>query len=301
MYPPTRICYENRTIKYGCEGFKSLTLNELNDEMENEILDPKLMAIIRVLESLSGKKIDTSFLKKTDLHVSSSDAIKPKLLDWGMEYNYERHEIHDESLKFAAEGNVKSEDGKSIDFSLAFSMKNYSEIHEKVSLKAGDALIDPLVINFDTDTVTISDIKHNFDLNLDGKNDEFSFVGKGSGFLALDKNNDGIINDGSELFGPDKGNGFDELRVYDTDNNNWIDENDDIFNSLVIWTKHELGEENFYSLKDKNVGALYLGQINTQFDLNYNKGDKQALLKESSIFLKEDGGISTIQEIDLVI
>lgn len=294
------------------DKFKSLTdipvSGKVEDGVENEILDPKLMNIVRAIEAMTGIKIDLSFLKK----VGSSNVIANGKGDatagsesgpvgWGIDYSYERSEVHEESLKFSAKGNAKSEDGKSIDFSLAFSMQSHTELHESLSFKAGDALIDPLVINFGTDTVTISNIKHNFDLNLDGKKDEFSFVGQGSGFLALDKNNDGIINDGSELFGPTKGNGFDELAAYDGDHNNWIDENDTIFKSLVLWTKDELGNENLYSLKDKNVGALYLGKADTQFDLNDSGNNLQGIMKESSIYLKEDGGVGTMHEVDLVV
>ncbi len=35
-----------------------------------------------------------------------------------------------------------------------------------------------------------------------------AFATGNSGFLAFDKNADGMINDGSELFGPESGNGF---------------------------------------------------------------------------------------------
>jgi hypothetical protein len=180
-------------------------------------------------------------------------------------------------------------------------MQTHTELHESVSFKAGDAAIDPLVLNFGTDVVKITDMKHNFDLNLDGKSDEFSFVGEGSGFLALDKNKDGIINDGSELFGPTKGNGFEELSAYDSDHNNWIDENDSVFDNLVIWTKDESGKENLFSLKDKNVGAIYLGKAKTQFDLTDSSKNVQGFLKESSVYLKENGEAGTIQEVDLVV
>ena len=41
----------------------------------------------------------------------------------------------------------------------------------------------------------------------------------GSGYLALDKNGDGTINDGSELFGTRNGDGFADLAQYDEDGN----------------------------------------------------------------------------------
>jgi len=264
--------------------------NEFNALEDESSLSPKLQSMIRALEFLMGKKIDISSFKE-----HSSDEPQIQRVGWGIDYSYEKHEIKEESLEFSASGSVKTEDGKSIDFSLAYKMYSKVESHESISFKAGDALIDPLVINFDNNVVTISDIKHEFDLDLDGKSDTFSFVGSGSGFLAIDKNNDKKINDGSELFGPKSGNGFNELRAYDEDENGWIDENDAVYNDLVIWTKDEEGKEELFSLKEKNVGAIYLGSIDTEFYLG------SAKLKESSIYLKEDGGVGTVQEIDLVV
>jgi hypothetical protein len=45
-----------------------------------------------------------------------------------------------------------------------------------------------------------------------------------SGLLVIDKNLDGKVNDGSELFGPSTGDGFEKLARYDEDRNGWIDE-----------------------------------------------------------------------------
>jgi len=255
------------------------------------------MSIVRALEALTGRKMNLSFMQ----NINSEKAGAPQRVGWGIDYNYEKTEIKEESLNFSAQGNVKTEDGKSIDFSLAFSMKNHTQIHESISFKAGDALIDPLVLNFGSDIVRINSVKHSFDLDLDGKSDEFSFVGDGSGFLALDKNSDGKINDGSELFGPTLGNGFNELSAYDSDKNSWIDENDEVFEELLIWTKNESGDENLFSLKDKNIGALYLGSVVTPFELKSDDGDTQAQMRESSIYLKESGEVGTLQEIDLVV
>ena len=87
-------------------------------------------------------------------------------------------------------------------------------------------LCDPLVFNFEGNTADITDQKFMFDLDCDGKEEEISSLGKGSGFLALDKNGDGIVNDGTELFGTKSGDGFADLAEYDEDGNGWIDEDD---------------------------------------------------------------------------
>lgn len=312
--------FEDRLVL--SEAFKSkynnLETKQLSKESDETSIDPKLLSILRALEALTGKKIQLSNFKalKLDgsqgLNISSNEENKsiegnseqsnqPQRVGWGINYNYERTEIQTESLKFSAQGEVKTQSGQKIDFSLAMEMKNISQFHESISFKAGDALIDPLVINFDTSSVKISDIKHSFDLNLDGKSDEFSFVGSGSGFLVLDKNRDGIVNDGSELFGPSSGNGFKELAQYDDDKNGWIDENDAIYSNLLIWTKNEAGDENLYSMNAKDIGAIYLNGIESSFNLNNANYVKQGVLKESSVYLKESGGVGTIQEIDLKI
>ncbi|MEA3522937.1 MAG: hypothetical protein U9R50_08165, partial [Campylobacterota bacterium] len=274
-----------------------------NEEASLEVpLDPKLMSIVRALEALTGQKIDLSFLtqgKTPHIEKLQANTETQETLGWGIEYNYERTETHHEKLQFSAEGQVKTQKGEEIDFELAFSMQKSSLSHESIIFKAGDALIDPLVLNFGADTVSMSNIKHRFDLNLDGQTDEFSFVGQGSGFLALDKNNDRHINDGSELFGPTLGNGFEELRAYDSDHNNWIDENDAIFEKLLIWTKDEEGTEQLMHLKEIGVGALYLESIETAFELDGKEGSLLAKMRESSIYLTENGRVGTLQEIDL--
>lgn len=176
-----------------------------------------------------------------------------------------------------------------------------TESRSQSLLKQGDALVDPLVINFGNTSVGFSEITHTLDLDLNGKGDTFKFVNADSGFLALDKNSDGKINDGSELFGPSSSNGFEDLRAYDKDHNNWIDENDAIFDKLLIWTKDESGKEKFYTLKDKGIGALYLENISTKFDFEDKEENLQGIMQASSLFVKENGKVGSIHEIDVKI
>ncbi|NLD47470.1 MAG: hypothetical protein GX660_09755, partial [Clostridiaceae bacterium] len=143
--------------------------------------------------------------------------------------------------------------------------------------------------------------KINFDLDFDGKTEQISFVSKESGFLALDLNNDGVINDGRELFGPQTGDGFSELAKYDLDENNWIDENDAVFSKLKIWVKDDSGKDMLFTLAEKGIGALYLGNVNTPFSLKDASNNLNGVIRKSGVFLKENGTAGTIQHIDLAV
>ena len=87
-------------------------------------------------------------------------------------------------------------------------------------------------------------MKFAFNLDPDGVKEDLPMIRPGSGFLALDPNNDGIITNGNELFGPRTrtGNGFAELSVYDEDGNNLIDENDPVYDQLSVCTISQQGD-----------------------------------------------------------
>lgn len=207
-----------------------------------------------------------------------------------------------ESTTFASTGIVKTADGRSIDFNVEVSMSraymekcNMLEVQEYIKT-------DPLMINLDTNIGSVSDQKFFFDLDSDGKEEEISFAGKGSGFLALDKNGDGKINDGSELFGTKSGDGFKDLAKYDEDGNGWIDENDSIYSQLKVWTKDENGNDRLIDLKDADVGAIYLRNADTQFSLKDDENKLNAEIKKTGIYLKESTGeVGTLNHVDLVV
>ena len=132
-----------------------------------------------------------------------------------------------------------------------------------ISLRLGDAVKqkkDPLVINFNGSAAQLTSTKFSFDIDTDGTTENISFAAPGSGFLALDKNHDGKINDGSELFGPASGNGFKELAAYDQDGNQWIDENDAVFSRLKVWSKDGEGKDRTRHASGKWRGGTFSRQ-----------------------------------------
>ena len=193
--------------------------------------------------------------------------------------------------------------GKAIDFTLALSMtRSYSE-QSNVSVTLGDARAkkDPLVLNFDGTAAQLTSQRFEFDLDSDGQNEEINSLASGSGFLALDNNGDGKINNGSELFGAKSGDGFADLATLDADHNGWIDENDAAFNRLLVWSKDAAGKDQIQTLKEANVGAISLAHVATPFDIKDEVNALQGDIRSSGVFLRENGTAGTLQQIDLTV
>jgi hypothetical protein len=223
----------------------------------------------------------------------------------GFGVEYDRHESYSESeqTSFAASGVVNTSDGRQINFSVSLAMTRSYHEESDVSIRLGDArkTKDPLVLNFAGTAAQLTSQRFKFDLNSDGQNENINFVAGGSGFLALDRNGDGQINNGSELFGATSGNGFAELAALDADHNGWIDENDAAYNQLRVWTKDAAGKDQLATLKQANVGAMSLASVATPFDLKDGSNALQGQIRASGIFLQENGQAGTLQQIDLTV
>lgn len=217
-----------------------------------------------------------------------------------LNYSQDILQIEKEETSFSTVGTVRTADGREISFNVNVGMSREFQQYYRENLNvASFVFCDPLVINLDTDIAELSDQTFYFDIDADGELDEISGMGAGSGYLALDKNNDGVINDGSELFGTASGNGFADLAEYDEDGNGWIDENDPIWDKLRIWCKDSNGEDVLYKLSDKGVGAICLQNVSTDFALKNQEGRTQGAVRSSGVFLYENGCAGTIQHVDV--
>lgn len=214
-----------------------------------------------------------------------------------MAYDYHESYYEAEHTAFSASGIVKTADGREIAFQMGLEMSREYYTETNFSLRAGQA-IDPLVLNFNGSAAELSDSRFEFDLDADGQTEMIPFLKAGSGFLAFDRNGDGTINDGSELFGPQSGQGFQELAALDEDGNGFIDEGDSAYSNLVVYNKDANGEDVVKSLKEADVGAVYLGSAETQFRMTDQENQTQANVQRSGVFLKESGGVGSVQQLD---
>ena len=225
-----------------------------------------------------------------------------------LNYVGETYNVEQEDTSFSTVGTVRTKDGREINFNVNVNMSRRCEEYYREELNVAQfALYDPLVINLNTDVTELSDQTFYFDLDADGEEEEISML-KGSGYLALDKNGDGVINDGSELFGTKNGDGFADLARYDEDGNGWIDENDSIWSKLKIWCKDENGNDVLYKLSDQGVGAICLENVSTDFtmqgdrkaqDGTMNANVTNAVIRKTGIFLYENGNVGTVQHVDM--
>lgn len=208
-----------------------------------------------------------------------------------------------EVTSFSTAGKVQTADGREISFNLNLEMsREFTQVVSSSEYTRKTFCVDPLVINLEGNPASFTDKTFFFDLDADGTEEEISRLASGSGFLALDKNDDGTINDGNELFGPKSGDGFKDLAAYDEDGNGWIDESDSVFDNLKIWTMDENGKERLVSIGVAGVGAIYLGKAETEFSLNkLENNETQGIIRSTGVFLKENGEVGTIQHVDLIL
>lgn len=285
-------------------AYRPVSAEKKDAEMPSEG-DIKLFVLKQLLERLFGAKFRV--MSQDDLpdegdvtvpECCTDESVENAPEGWGFSYDFTEEQYRMEQVTFAAKGEVTLEDGTVISFEADFLMKSETYSRRSVSVKAGDALIDPLTLSTNSGAV-LTDNKVPFDINADGTEELIPELADGVYFLALDRNNNGKIDDGSELFGPMSGNGFNELRLLDSDGNGWIDENDSIFYALKLWRKTSEGET-LLDLASQNIGAILAHAVETPVALT-NDNDLLGRMRESGMYLNENGTPGLVREIDVKI
>lgn len=255
--------YSIRTIK--------LLLEQLTGEELQGWVDPA-----ELNRALKGA--DNSTLAE---HAQNQNATGVTIREWSYRY---------EAISADFSGSVTLEDGGSFSWSMQFAM-SYEEF--SYSQRTEQPMKDPLVMSFNGHPVELSGQSSAFNLSENAK--RIQQLAQGQYYLAKDSNNNGAVDSGKELFGPTTGQGFAELAAYDKDQNDLIDQQDPIWQSLWLWRPEDKG---LYSLKEMGVAALSVDSIATPFSLRH-KDEVRGWLERSSIFITEDKDVGLLQQIDL--
>lgn len=207
-----------------------------------------------------------------------------------------------ESTRFEARGAVRTADGRQIEIDVELNLsRSFIEWTQLDLAGVERRLEDPLVINLDTASAGLDATRFRFDLDASGRKDSLPTLNAASGYLVKDRNGNGVIDDGSELFGALSGDGFADLRVYDGDGNGWIDRADPVFEQLQVWIGAGSQHEELKSLEQLGIGAIYLGSVNTPLTLGDAANEQLGQLRSTGVFLYEDGQVGTVQQIDLAV
>ena len=132
---------------------------------------------------------------------------------------------------------------------------------------------DPLVLDLDGDGVETVSVYAGtyFDHNGDGMAEASGWIGPDDGILVMDRNGDGIINDGKELFGNETvledgtkaGTGFQALAELDTNEDGRIDPSDEAFSQLRILKGFDGNGYELYTLEDVGIKSISLYSVTT--------------------------------------
>ena len=169
---------------------------------------------------------------------------------------------------------------------------------------------DPLTLDLDGDGIeTLASNGHDgalFDHDKNGIRTATGWVGKDDGLLVYDRNGDGVVNNGSELFGdntPLKNgeratNGYQALADLDDNGDGKVDAADSAFAHLRVWrdlNQDGISQEGeLLTLNEAKVKALNLANKNTDRDL----GNGNSLAEEGT-YTDSDGNEKQMGDLNL--
>ena len=170
--------------------------------------------------------------------------------------------------------------------------------------------VDPIIIDLNKNGITSTKLNNTIYFDHDNNNfkEASSWIDKGDAFLALDKNSNGLIDNGNELFGNHTisntrfkytnnkaTNGYEALKAYDLNGDNVIDSKDEIYDKLLLWKDSnqnaitDKGE--LIKLKDSGIVSIDLNYKNTSID------EKGNTIKQSSTVTFEDGSTTIANDV----
>jgi hypothetical protein len=171
---------------------------------------------------------------------------------------------------------------------------------------AAEQIKSPLVLDLNGDGVkTLSKSAGvNFDLDGNGFSETTGWAGKNDGLLVLDRNGNGKIDNGTELFGNNTilangqkaANGFEALKEWDSNQNGEIDAADTAYTQLKIWKDANSDgisqADELLTLAQAGVARVALNYTNQS--VTDAQGNQHL---QTAVYTKLDGTTSAIDDV----
>lgn len=246
----------------------------------------QLRLAVLMLERLSGRSVDLSEPLDPDPITTITKSSDPaQLSDSDLNLNLV-HVSESESLSYQSSGLVTTADGREINFSYKMQLSRQFSSFSLSALNAKQD--DPLLL--------LKSEPEPFAAKTPPR--ELPQTSPGSGYLVVDKDQDGEYSGEEELLGGSNGDGFAALAELDEDGNGFVDEGDSQFFTIYLY---EPGKP-LSSLLQAGIGALSLSAQETPFHLQGGvqaNGSPQARMVASSFALLENGGVAGLHQVDL--
>ncbi len=137
--------------------------------------------------------------------------------------------------------------------------------------------VSPLVLDLNGDgirTTALGETTGGFDLLNNGVAIDSGWLSAEDGFLAIDVNGNGRIDDRSELFGGDVGDGFAKLAGFDSNADGVVNNQDTRFGELRVWqdanSNRQTDDAELRSLAEAGVASLNTGYVMKPEEQNGN-------------------------------
>ncbi|MFT5756766.1 MAG: hypothetical protein ACI9LM_001487 [Alteromonadaceae bacterium] len=206
----------------------------------------------------------------------------------------EEWQIHQQELSYKMQGEFDI-NGKQLSLDYSFTLAREKIKYTSFETTAA-ALKDPLIVQFGEQSLGEISGQESFDINQDHKMDNLPVFLGDVGYLVYDKNANNKADNGSELFGPTSGNGFNELAQLDENNNGFLDKEDSAYQKLYLW---QPDKNTWLSLADAGIEAINTDAIATPYTF-YDKDDVvQAQLRNSSFAVSESGRGLGVHQVDV--
>ncbi len=188
----------------------------------------------------------------------------------------------------------------SMQLDLKFKQTTTEEGRTSLSLEdLGIIKVDPLVLDLSGEGINLTEAGKGalFDITADGKLDSTAWVRGNTAMLVYDKNGNGVIDNGSELFGDQNGaaHGFAELAKYDSNNDSKINFLDPVFKALKLYRDlngdGKIEKKELQTLPELGIKALNLDFMRASADINGNS------LVLNGSFEREDGSTGQLADV----